>query len=583
MGSRSPSALVRRARRRARARVRRRLRRRRGGRSRRCRRPARGSARSPARSRARSSSRARATAPGHRGVDFVAAAGTPVRAANAGEVTFAGNVAGSLHVVVAHPGGLRTSSSFLATIAVRRGQHGRARRRPRHRRGRDAATRRGPALRAPGRGPLRRPDGAVRAGGPHPADPARPGRRPRPRPASTRRRWSADRWPSRCTCRRGRGPAAPTTTRARSTRSASRWPTSPTALGRSPAGGPLEVLGGAATGCGAARSPRRSSRTRRRWRSGSSRGPARARLHRRHAPARERRRLRSPRDDRRRHQQQHRPGDRHRAADSTRTGSATAPARCSSFSYAPDGGPYTRASRPGPTCSVAADALAAPAPGAATRAPRPRGGSDRALPGRRGGRRVPRARLRRGRPDAAAARHRGHAVVAAAGRARRHRGRAGPRVGHGGRACSTRSTGAAGGAMPPTGGTSTAAAGRGLAVDPRLSPSAVARADRPHRRSARPTTSSSPPTTRRRRAPARVTVDPAGLSDHSAILRDPAALDAARLALEGRPLPCVGVATGVRGAVEPVVISRAERTAGAGRRRRRRTPPTHCSDKEDAP
>ena len=58
---------------------------------------------------------------GHRGVDFVAAPGTPVRAANAGVVAFAGNVAGTLHVVVSHAGGLRTSSSFLATITVRRG------------------------------------------------------------------------------------------------------------------------------------------------------------------------------------------------------------------------------------------------------------------------------------------------------------------------------------------------------------------------------------------------------------------------------------------------------------------------------
>src|SRR5664279_2607007 len=59
---------------------------------------------------------------GHRGVDFVAGAGTPVHAANAGEVTFAGSVAGSRHVVVTHPGGLRTSYSFLATVAVRQGQ-----------------------------------------------------------------------------------------------------------------------------------------------------------------------------------------------------------------------------------------------------------------------------------------------------------------------------------------------------------------------------------------------------------------------------------------------------------------------------
>jgi alpha-beta hydrolase superfamily lysophospholipase len=61
--------------------------------------------------------------PGHLGVDFRAAAGTPVRAAGAGEVTLAGNVAGTLHVVVAHAGGLRTSYSFLASVAVHKGEH----------------------------------------------------------------------------------------------------------------------------------------------------------------------------------------------------------------------------------------------------------------------------------------------------------------------------------------------------------------------------------------------------------------------------------------------------------------------------
>ena len=59
---------------------------------------------------------------GHRGVDLVAAPGTPVRAANDGIVVFAGSVAGSLHVVVAHDGGIRTSSSFLARVDVRVGQ-----------------------------------------------------------------------------------------------------------------------------------------------------------------------------------------------------------------------------------------------------------------------------------------------------------------------------------------------------------------------------------------------------------------------------------------------------------------------------
>ncbi|HEX5096312.1 MAG TPA: peptidoglycan DD-metalloendopeptidase family protein, partial [Acidimicrobiia bacterium] len=63
---------------------------------------------------------------GHLGVDFAAAPGTPVRSAGPGTVTFAGTVAGALHVVVAHAGGLRTSYSFLATTSVRRGQEVRA-------------------------------------------------------------------------------------------------------------------------------------------------------------------------------------------------------------------------------------------------------------------------------------------------------------------------------------------------------------------------------------------------------------------------------------------------------------------------
>lgn len=60
-------------------------------------------------------------ASGHRGVDFVAPSGTPVRAANDGRVTFAGDVSGSLHVVVEHAGGIRTSYSFLARIDVEEG------------------------------------------------------------------------------------------------------------------------------------------------------------------------------------------------------------------------------------------------------------------------------------------------------------------------------------------------------------------------------------------------------------------------------------------------------------------------------
>ncbi len=60
--------------------------------------------------------------PGNRGVDYATEPGAPVRAAGSGEVVFAGQVGGELHVVVLHPDGLRTSYSFLASITVRRGQ-----------------------------------------------------------------------------------------------------------------------------------------------------------------------------------------------------------------------------------------------------------------------------------------------------------------------------------------------------------------------------------------------------------------------------------------------------------------------------
>ncbi len=59
---------------------------------------------------------------GNRGLDYGTEAGTSVRAAAEGEVIFAGPVAGSLHVTVLHPDGLRTSYSFLASIGVRAGQ-----------------------------------------------------------------------------------------------------------------------------------------------------------------------------------------------------------------------------------------------------------------------------------------------------------------------------------------------------------------------------------------------------------------------------------------------------------------------------
>jgi hypothetical protein len=64
--------------------------------------------------------------PGHRGADLAAPPGTTVRSAGDGVVTVAGPVAGALHVVVAHDGGLRTSYSFLARVDVVVGERVRA-------------------------------------------------------------------------------------------------------------------------------------------------------------------------------------------------------------------------------------------------------------------------------------------------------------------------------------------------------------------------------------------------------------------------------------------------------------------------
>lgn len=58
---------------------------------------------------------------GHRGIDIAAPVGTSVRAAAAGVVTFAGPVGGRLFLTIDHGAGLESRYSFLAGLAVRRG------------------------------------------------------------------------------------------------------------------------------------------------------------------------------------------------------------------------------------------------------------------------------------------------------------------------------------------------------------------------------------------------------------------------------------------------------------------------------
>ena len=58
---------------------------------------------------------------GHWGIDWSVPAGTDVRTAGPGIVTFVGTVVGNLTLTVDHGGGLRTSYSYLSTVAVARG------------------------------------------------------------------------------------------------------------------------------------------------------------------------------------------------------------------------------------------------------------------------------------------------------------------------------------------------------------------------------------------------------------------------------------------------------------------------------
>lgn len=59
--------------------------------------------------------------PGHRGIDYGVGLGTAVRAVASGTVVFAGDVAGTRAVTVAHPGGLESTYSDLSEVLVMAG------------------------------------------------------------------------------------------------------------------------------------------------------------------------------------------------------------------------------------------------------------------------------------------------------------------------------------------------------------------------------------------------------------------------------------------------------------------------------
>lgn len=58
---------------------------------------------------------------GNRGLEYATSPGDPLRAIGGGVVSFAGRIAGRMYVTVLHPDGLRSSTSYLARLAVRRG------------------------------------------------------------------------------------------------------------------------------------------------------------------------------------------------------------------------------------------------------------------------------------------------------------------------------------------------------------------------------------------------------------------------------------------------------------------------------
>jgi murein DD-endopeptidase MepM/ murein hydrolase activator NlpD len=60
---------------------------------------------------------------GHRGIDIAVPFGSPLSAAADGVVAFAGWVAGSQFISIDHADGVRTTYSWLSSVAVAEGQH----------------------------------------------------------------------------------------------------------------------------------------------------------------------------------------------------------------------------------------------------------------------------------------------------------------------------------------------------------------------------------------------------------------------------------------------------------------------------
>ena len=205
------------------------------------------------------------------------------------EVTFAGAVAGTLHVTLAHGGGLRTSYSFLQSVAVRDGQDvargdvvgtsGGAN---------DDHARDGPAPRPAPRRPLRRPDAAVPPRRPHQARAAR-AHRPASSSSRGRRPTSAVSSKRRCTYRSRAAPQTCARSRERGRRRLRR---------RRPARGRCRQrgvrrrrVGRRPIGRGARRGPRRARRRHRRRERRARRAPRPARATRSRRCARSRREL----------------------------------------------------------------------------------------------------------------------------------------------------------------------------------------------------------------------------------------------------------------------------------------------------